>query len=76
MYGVILAGGSGTRFWPLSREEYPKQLLKIFGNQTLIQATFSRVSDLIPPEHLSIITNAPAIILFDNQAPLYFGTGC
>lgn len=57
MYGVVLAGGSGTRFWPLSREEYPKQLLKIFGNQTLIQATLSRVSDLIPSSQIYIVTN-------------------
>lgn len=57
MYGVVLAGGSGTRFWPLSREEYPKQLLKIFGNQTLIQATLSRISDLIPSDRIYIVTN-------------------
>lgn len=57
MYGVVLAGGSGTRFWPLSRSEYPKQLLKIFGNQTLIQATVSRISELIPCKQLYIVTN-------------------
>lgn len=57
MYGVVLAGGSGTRFWPLSREEYPKQLLKIFGNQTLIQATLSRISGLIPLSQVYIVTN-------------------
>ncbi|TAK03480.1 MAG: mannose-1-phosphate guanylyltransferase, partial [Candidatus Manganitrophaceae bacterium] len=57
MYGVVLAGGSGTRFWPLSREEYPKQLLKIFGNQTLIQATLSRISDLIPSSQIYVVTN-------------------
>lgn len=57
MYGIVLAGGSGTRFWPLSRSEYPKQLLKIFGDQTLIQVTVSRVSELIPIEKLYIVTN-------------------
>jgi mannose-1-phosphate guanylyltransferase/mannose-6-phosphate isomerase len=57
MYGVILAGGSGTRFWPLSRADYPKQLLKIFGDQTLIQITLSRISGLIPLDRMSIVTN-------------------
>jgi len=57
MYGVILAGGSGTRFWPFSRQMYPKQLLKIFGDQTLIQTTLSRVSPLIPPDKIYIVTN-------------------
>ncbi|MEK7703164.1 MAG: mannose-1-phosphate guanylyltransferase/mannose-6-phosphate isomerase [Nitrospirota bacterium] len=57
MIGVILAGGSGTRFWPLSREAYPKQLLKIFGDQTLIQVTLSRIAPLIPSNHLYIVTN-------------------
>ncbi len=59
MYGVILAGGSGTRFWPLSREAYPKQLLRIFDDQTLIQATLTRAARLIPPEQTYIVTTPP-----------------
>ena len=43
LYPVILAGGSGTRFWPLSRHLYPKQLLRIIGEETLIQQTMRRV---------------------------------
>ena len=42
-HAVILAGGSGTRFWPLSRHLYPKQLLRIMGGETLIQQTMRRV---------------------------------
>ena len=57
MYAVIMAGGSGTRFWPLSREKMPKQLLKIGGEDTLICETVSRVSPLIKFEDIFIVTN-------------------
>jgi mannose-1-phosphate guanylyltransferase / mannose-6-phosphate isomerase len=43
---VILCGGSGTRLWPLSREQYPKQLLNLVGNHTMLQATALRLADL------------------------------
>src|SRR3972149_2969117 len=56
-YIVIMAGGSGTRFWPLSREAMPKQLLRIDGEETLIQQTIARVRPLIPLDHIHIVTN-------------------
>ncbi|MDD5434660.1 MAG: mannose-1-phosphate guanylyltransferase/mannose-6-phosphate isomerase [Nitrospira sp.] len=57
VYIVIMAGGSGTRFWPLSREAMPKQLLKIDGEDTLIQQTISRVIPLVPFNRIFIVTN-------------------
>lgn len=57
MYAVIMAGGSGTRFWPLSREKMPKQLLKIGGDETLIAQTVSRILPLIRIEDVFIVTN-------------------
>jgi len=57
MYAVIMAGGSGTRFWPLSREKMPKQLLKIGGVDSLIQQTVSRVLPLIRIDDVFIVTN-------------------
>jgi mannose-1-phosphate guanylyltransferase/mannose-6-phosphate isomerase len=57
MVGLILAGGTGTRFWPLSREAYPKQLLHLFGDQTLIQTTLSRVGAVLPDNQIYIVTN-------------------
>ena len=56
-YALILAGGSGTRFWPLSRDSKPKQLLNLFGNSTLLNQTIDRLSGLIPLENIIILTN-------------------
>jgi len=57
VYGVILAGGSGTRFWPLSRERFPKQLLRIIGEATLLQQTFERLLQHISAKHMMVVTN-------------------
>lgn len=56
-YGLILAGGRGTRFWPRSRRTHAKQVLRIFGERSLIQSTVDRLSPLIPPERLWVLTN-------------------
>ena len=57
IYGLILAGGSGSRLWPMSREMYPKQLLKIGGDTTLFQSTFKRLIDNIDDKRIFSITN-------------------
>lgn len=54
---MIMAGGVGSRFWPRSREKKPKQLLKIFGERTMIQNSVARLNGLIPSENILIITN-------------------
>lgn len=56
-YGLILAGGRGTRFWPLSRKRSAKQVLKVVGERSLIQSTVDRLAPVIPPERLWILTN-------------------
>ena len=56
-YPVILAGGRGTRFWPLSRKRRAKQLLALDGKQTMIQQTVARLTGLAPPKHFWVITN-------------------
>ena len=58
-YALILAGGSGTRFWPVSRHLQPKQLLSLFGNgETMLEQTLSRLEGLIAPENILILTNS------------------
>ena len=56
-YGLILAGGRGTRFWPRSRKRTAKQVLNVVGDRTLIQATADRLAPVIPPERLWVLTN-------------------
>lgn len=57
LYSIILAGGSGSRLWPLSRDLYPKQLLKINDEKTLIQKTFERLSNVSSQDNILSITN-------------------
>jgi mannose-1-phosphate guanylyltransferase len=56
-YGLILAGGRGTRFWPRSRRSRAKQVLRFLGERSLIQQTMDRLSPVIPPDRLWILTN-------------------
>jgi mannose-1-phosphate guanylyltransferase len=56
LHVVIMAGGSGTRFWPESREDRPKQLLKMVGDRTMLRATVDRLGDLAPPQRIIIAT--------------------
>lgn len=58
MYAVILAGGSGKRFWPLSRDKAPKQLQPLFEERTLLEAALDRVEKILPKENIVILTAA------------------
>ncbi|MBV9488898.1 MAG: mannose-1-phosphate guanylyltransferase [Verrucomicrobia bacterium] len=57
LYALVLAGGSGMRFWPLSRRTTPKQLLRLFGKQTLLQDTIGRLEKLVATENILVLTN-------------------
>lgn len=68
-YALILAGGSGTRFWPLSRNARPKQLLDLFGDGTLLRKALDRLQGLIPAERILILTNGLQEEEVRRQAP-------
>ncbi len=69
VFGVIMAGGVGTRFWPRSRERTPKQALEIVGKETMIQSTAARLKQRISPENLYVITNRTQRSLLAKQLP-------
>ena len=55
-YAVIMAGGGGTRLWPISRKERPKQLLPLLGQETLFQSTVTRLKNMFPYERILVVT--------------------
>ena len=69
LYAMIMAGGAGTRFWPASRKQTPKQLLKLAGERSMIQSTVDRLSGLCPPENLMIVTNQILVDPIAQQLP-------
>lgn len=66
---VIMAGGAGTRFWPLSTEARPKQFIRLFDDRSLLQKSFDRIADLIPPQRILVLTNAAAVALVREDLP-------
>ncbi len=70
-YAVIIAGGSGTRLWPKSRKKEPKHLLDLFGNGSLLQATYKRISAIIPDERIVIVTLEAHVNLIKKQIPQF-----
>lgn len=69
LHAVIMAGGSGTRFWPASRKLQPKQLLALSGDRTMIQATLDRLGDAVPKDQQWIITNEILVDAIREQLP-------
>src|SRR5438477_1507972 len=57
-YVIIMAGGRGERFWPVSREKTPKQLIPLLGTRSLLQQTVERVLPVVPLKNIFVITNA------------------
>ena len=68
-YAVIMAGGGGTRLWPVSRKGRPKQLLPLFGDATLFQGTVQRLEGILPPDHILVVTLAEQAQEMQQQAP-------
>ncbi len=66
---VILAGGSGTRLWPRSRQALPKQFLDLTGQGTMLHETFARLTPLVPAERMLVITNQQYVDLARQQLP-------
>ena len=68
-YAVIMAGGSGTRLWPLSRRGRSKQALKLVGERTMLQHAVDRLAPLFPPEQIYVVTREDQCALLSSQVP-------
>jgi len=68
-YAIIMAGGSGTRFWPKSTRSLPKQFLNLFGEKTMIQETVHRLEGFIKPADVIVVTNDSYVSIVEKQLP-------
>lgn len=70
LHAIIMAGGSGTRFWPKSRRNRPKQLLTLAGEHSLIQQTYQRILPLVEPAQIRVVTGTDQVAAIAEQLPL------
>ncbi len=68
-HAVIMAGGSGTRLWPLSSPQRPKQLLRLFAGKSLLRLSYERLAGLLPAERIHLITGADQLALLSAELP-------
>lgn len=68
-YALIMAGGSGTRLWPLSRQEFPKQALRLVGDRTMFQHAVDRLHTLLPMENVLVVTARDYVPILAEQVP-------
>ncbi|MEX2316996.1 MAG: mannose-1-phosphate guanylyltransferase [Pirellulales bacterium] len=69
LHAIIMAGGSGTRFWPASRTDTPKQLLRLVGRESMLRQTLDRLGDLVPNERRLVVTNERLVEAVRTQLP-------
>ncbi len=69
LHAIIMAGGTGTRFWPASRNDSPKQLLELVGGESMIRQTVDRLGDLVPAARRLIVTNRRLVEAIAEQLP-------
>src|SRR5512137_2286720 len=68
-YAVIMAGGGGTRLWPISRKKHPKHVLPLLGERTLFQSALDRLEGFIPVERILVVTTSSQAEELEKQAP-------
>ncbi|HRT31132.1 MAG TPA: sugar phosphate nucleotidyltransferase, partial [Anaerolineae bacterium] len=69
LYALIMAGGGGTRLWPLSRRRHPKQMLTLVGDCSMFQLAVERLRPLLPPERILVVTAAEQVAPLMEQVP-------
>jgi mannose-1-phosphate guanylyltransferase len=66
IYAIIMSGGLGSRFWPKSRKNLPKQFLKTVGDKTMIECTVDRILNVVPKERIYVVTNKTYVPIIEN----------